>query len=225
MSSDKPRILVVEDDAQMRSLLKITLEREGYEVDAEPDGRAIQEVSVRFRPTLAILDVRLPVGPDGYQLARELRTGSDLPILFLTVADSLEARLAGFRAGADDYLGKPFSMEELVARVEALLRRSRRNPAPMRKVGDVVVDEVAHKVERSGETLDLTPTEYRLLHMLVEHADQVLTKDQLLSAVWGFDAYDANLVEVHMSSLRRKLEDKGKRLVHTVRGVGYVFRS
>jgi DNA-binding response OmpR family regulator len=214
----------VDDDAPIRSSLDITLRGEGYEVRAEADGSAIRQVSEEFRPDLAILDVHLPAGPDGCGIARRLRDLSDLPLLFLTSADSHEQRRAGFDAGADDYLIKPFSMDELTWRVKALLRRSGRQTSPVRQVGDVILDEDARTVRRSGEELELTRTEYRLLETLTSHPGNVLSKTQLLTQVWGFDAYDANLVEVHVSSLRRKLERHGQRVIHTVRGVGYVLR-
>ena len=216
---------MVEDDDPIRSALDVALRGEGYEVRAEPNGAQLQEVSDNFRPDLAVLDVRLPVGPDGYAMARILRASSDLPLLFLTAADGIDDRLAGFQAGADDYLVKPFSMAELLARVQALLRRAGRLASAVRQVGDVVIDEGARTVMRDGSKLDLTRTEYELLSMLAQHPGQVLSKTQLLTQVWGFDAYDANLVEVHMSALRRKLEAHGPRVVHTVRGMGYVLRA
>ena len=216
---------MVEDDDPIRSALDVSLRGEGYEVRAEPDGTRLAEVAEGFRPDLAVLDVRLPVGPDGYAMGRILRASSDLPVLFLTAADGLDDRLAGFEAGADDYMVKPFSMAELLARVQALLRRAGRLASAVRQVGDVVVDEGARVAMRNGTRLDLTPTEYELLAMLASHPGQVLSKTQLLTRVWGFDAFDANLVEVHMSALRRKLEANGPRIVHTVRGAGYVLRS
>jgi two-component system OmpR family response regulator len=158
-------------------------------------------------------------------MARLLRRTSGLPILFLTAADSVDDRLAGFQAGADDYLVKPFSMAELLARVQALLRRSGRLSSASWHVGDLVVDDAARMVVRAGVPLELTRTEYDLLTVLVQQIGTVLSKTQLLTQVWGFDAYDTNLVEVHMSALRRKLEAAGPRLVHTVRGAGYVLRA
>ena len=215
---------MVEDDRPIRSSLEVALRSEGYEVEAQPDARRIHEAAERFRPDLAILDVHLPGGPDGYGAARVLRSSSDIPILFLTAADGIEDRLAGFEAGGDDYLAKPFSMAELLARTRALLRRAGRLSSATRQVGDLVIDEGARTVVRSGTVLDLTRTEYDLLCVLAQHPGQVLSKVQLLTQVWGFDAYDVNLVEVHMSSLRRKLEARGPRLIQTVRGVGYVLR-
>ena len=224
VANHRARVLMVEDDAPIRSAVTVALRGEGYEVHDEPDGTALKQVAIEFRPDLAVLDVRLPVGPDGYAMARLLRDGSDLPILFLTAADGIDSRLAGFEAGADDYLIKPFSMAELLARVQALLRRSGRLTSAVWQLGDLVVDDAARTVVRAGEVIDLTRTEYGLLSVLAQNPGQVLTKVQLLTQVWGFDAYDTNLVEVHMSALRRKLEAFGPRLVHTVRGVGYVLR-
>jgi DNA-binding response OmpR family regulator len=225
MLSQRPRVLVVEDEAPIRTTLEVALRGEGYEVRAEPDGRALEEVFGAFRPDLAVLDVRLPVGPDGYSMAKTLRQSSDLPLLFLTAADAVEDRLAGFNAGADDYLIKPFSMAEFLARAQALLRRAGRLSSGSWQIGDLVVDDGARSVSRAGERLELTRTEYDLLSMLVQHVGKVLSKTQLLTSVWGFDAYDANLVEVHMSALRRKLESHGPRVIHTVRGAGYVLRA
>ena len=224
MLPQRPRVLVVEDDAPIRDTLDIALRAAGYEVQAEADGTSLIKVFEAFRPDLAVLDVRLPVGPDGYAMASMLRRRSDLPVLFLTAADAVEDRLAGFGAGGDDYLVKPFSMAELLARTQALLRRAGRLSSSTWQVGDVVVDDGARTVSRAGAVLELTRTEYDLLAMLAQHVGRVLSKTQLLTSVWGFEAYDTNLVEVHMSALRRKLEAKGPRLIQTVRGAGYVLR-
>ncbi len=224
MAKQKPRVLVVEDDRPIRSSLAVALAGEGYEVEAQADARAIQQVAERFRPDLAILDVRLPDGPDGYAAARLLGSSSDIPILFLTAADGIDDRLAGFEAGGDDYLAKPFSMAELLARTRALLRRAGRLSSAVQQISDLVIDDGARTVVRNGSVLDLTRTEYDLLSALAHHPGQVLSKVQLLTQVWGFEAYDTNLVEVHMSSLRRKLEAHGPRVIQTVRGVGYVVR-
>jgi two-component system, OmpR family, response regulator len=220
-----PRLLVIEDDGPIRAALEVALRGEGYVVRALADGRDVGSVVEDFRPDLAVLDVRLDGGPDGYALARSIRRRSTLPICFLTAADAVEDRLAGFDAGADDYVVKPFSMAELLARVQALLKRSGRLQSAAWQVGDLVVDDAARSVVRGGVPLDLTRTEYDLLAVLVRHVGTVLSKTQLLTQVWGFDAYDTNLVEVHMSALRRKLEQAGPRIVHTVRGAGYVLRA
>jgi DNA-binding response OmpR family regulator len=218
-------VLVVEDDNAVRSPLEVALRNEDYVVEACADGRGIEAVAAQFKPDLAVLDVRLPVGPDGYAMARILRGMSDQPILFLTAADAENERLSGFEAGADDYLVKPFSMAELLARVKALLRRSGRLSSAVLQFGDLLIDEGARSVVRNGQVVELTRTEYELLLALARHPGQVLSKVQLLTQVWGFDAYDANLVEVHVSALRRKLESTGARLVHTVRGMGYSLRA
>ncbi len=218
-------MLVVEDDPPIRGALDVALRGEGHQVLALEDGSRLLAAVDDFRPDLAVLDVRLGPGPDGYQLARSLRRQSTLPILFLTAADAVEDRLAGFDAGGDDYLVKPFSMAELLARVRSLLKRAGRLSSGCWQVGDLVVDDESRTVVRTGVRVDLTHTEYELLSVLVRHVGKVLSKTQLLTHVWGFDAYDANLVEVHMSALRRKLEQAGPRIIHTVRGAGYVLRS
>jgi len=218
------RALIVEDDAAIREAVALALRDDGYDVCAEADGAAALRAAARFRPDVAIVDVRLPPGPDGFVVARSLREASDLPVVFLTAADDLDARLAGFAIGADDYIVKPFSMSELLARLRAVLRRTGRLRAVVWQVGDLVVDEAARVVTRGGGPIELTPTEFELLAVFGRHRGRVLTKVELLSLVWGYDAYDPNLVEVHISALRAKLEARGERLIHTVRGAGYVLR-
>jgi two-component system, OmpR family, response regulator len=219
-----PRLIVIEDDVALREALTVALQGEGYEVMAAPDGSTFVDTIGSFRPDLALLDVRLPEGPDGLSLARRLRATSDVPVLFLTAADTVQDRLAGFDAGGDDYLVKPFSMAELLARVHALLRRSGRLASVTWQVDDLIVDEGARTVTRGGEAIELTRTEFDLLAALGKRIGKVVPKPQLLTLVWEFDSYDPNLVEVHVSALRRKLEAHGPRLIHTVRGVGYVLR-
>lgn len=221
----KPRVLVVEDDDAIRIGLRSTLQGQNYDVRAESTGVGITAAAEEFRPDLAILDVRLGSGPDGYQVAQTLRKTSDLPIIFLTAADDLESRLAGFEAGGDDYLIKPFSMPELLARANALLRRSGRLEAGVWQLDDLVVDEEARVVTRGGKPVPLTQIEFQVLCQLMRHPGKVLSKVRLMSAVWGFEFYDPNLVEKHVGSLRRKLEELGPRLVHTVRGSGYVLKG
>lgn len=224
MTRDKAAILVVEDDQAIRRSLDIALRRADYEVRVEQDGQGLAQAMRDFDPDLAILDVRLPEGPDGFAIARRLRRETDLPILFLTAAEEPADRLEGFQAGGDHYLVKPYEVDELLARVKALLRRAGREKYPVWRVGDVLVETSTRTVVRGDTKLDLTRTEYELLAVLVQEAGNVLSKEQLLSRVWGFDAYDTNLVEVHLSSLRRKMEACGPRMVHTLRGAGYVLR-
>jgi two-component system OmpR family response regulator len=156
----------------------------------------------------------------GFELARALRAARDLPIVFLTARDTVQDRLEGFELGADDYLVKPFALEELLARVRAVLRRTGRLGAAI-EAGDVVVDEQAGLATRAGFPLELTATELRLLAYLLRQRGVVLSKHQLLTQVWGYDAYDPNVVEVHVSALRRKLERQGPRILETIRGLGY----
>ena len=224
MQTSLPRALVVEDDPAIREAVSMALRDDGYEVRAEADGEAALRSAEGFRPDVAIVDVRLPPGPDGIGVARALREASDLPVLFLTAADGLEDRLAGFAVGADDYIVKPFSMAELLARLRAVLRRAGRLQSAVWQVGDLVVDEAARVVQSAGEPVELTPTEFELLVALGRQRGRVVSKVQLLSLVWGYDAYDPNVVEVHISALRGKLEARGGRLIHTVRGAGYVLR-
>ncbi|HZQ88015.1 MAG TPA: response regulator transcription factor [Acidimicrobiales bacterium] len=224
MSSRQARVLVVEDDPDVRYIVDVALKQTGYAVALEASGNNLQRVAAAFRPDLAILDVTFPRGPDGLTLARQLRDVSTVPILFLTAMASLEDRLAGFNAGGDDYLVKPFAIAELLARVRALLLRSGRLEAPAFEIGDCTIDVDGRIVTRGGRDITLTRTEFDLLATLARDPGKVLSKPQLLARVWGFDAYDVHLVEVHMSSLRRKLHAHGTPLIQTVRGVGYVLR-
>ncbi len=218
------RVLVVEDDEAIRTALAIALALQDWEVRAEAHGREISAIVDDFRPDLAILDVGLPEGPNGLGLARLLRAATDAPILFVTAADSLEERLAGFEAGGDDYVVKPFAVAEVIARARVLLRRAGRLASAVWQVGDLRLDEADRGVARNGVELTLTPTEYQLLLALIRRPGTVITKQQMLGRAWDLPA-DANVVEVHISALRRKLEAHGPRLIHTVRGAGYVLRQ
>ncbi|HWM20449.1 MAG TPA: response regulator transcription factor [Ilumatobacteraceae bacterium] len=219
--SSPARLLIVEDDGSLREGLAAVLIAHGFDVRAESDGRHFEEVAESFRPDLAILDIGLPVGDDGFQLAQRLRATSDVPVLFVTAADALQDRLRGFELGADDYLVKPFAMAELLARVRAVLRRCGRLVSPVHQIRDLVVDEMERVVTRAGTRIELTGTEFELLATLARTPGHVYSKVRLLSLVWGFDEYDPNLVEVHISAVRRKLEAHGSRLIHTERGAGY----
>lgn len=226
MEAEGARVLLVEDDSAVRDAVEIAFRGEGFDVRAEADGSEIQQIVRTFQPDVAILDVRLPTGPDGYTMVKQLRQLDDLPVVLLTSADSLDDRLTGFKAGADDYVSKPFSMAELLARVQALLRRSGRSSDATYRIGDLVVVDATRTVTRGGVEIDFTRTEYALLTVLCRSAGEVLSRKQLLQEVWGgYDYYADNVVEVHLSALRRKLEAHGPRIIHTVRSVGYVLRA
>jgi DNA-binding response OmpR family regulator len=219
---DEPigRVVVVEDEQPVRDAVCGALVAERFTAaafDDMPDPRDV----LALAPDLAILDILLP-GGDGFQLARSLRQRRELPIIFLTARDAVSDRVAGLELGADDYLIKPFALEELMARVRAVLRRRGTIPQVL-EVERLLVDDEHGFATRAGRELGLTSTELRLLAFLMRHRGQALSKDQLLTQVWGYDAYDHNLVEVHISALRRKLEAHGPRLIHTVRGIGYRF--
>jgi two-component system, OmpR family, response regulator len=218
------RVLLAEDEDTLREALAAALTREGLHVAAVADGAEAAALAASFCPDIAVLDVMLP-GEDGLTLARRLRRDHELPILLLTARDEVEDRLAGFDAGADDYVGKPFVLQELLARVRALLRRSGRAHAAALSVGDLLVDEAANRVVYGGAPVALTATELRLLGFLARHPGQVFSKLQLLTQVWGYEHYDPNVVEVQVSALRRKLEAHGPRVLHTARGLGYQLRA
>jgi DNA-binding response OmpR family regulator len=222
--TSRPRVLVVEDDAALRRALVATLDASGFEVLGLADGLELTDEVDRFRPDLAVLDVGFGTGPDGFTQARLLRGQHGVPVIFVTAADALEDRLRGFEVGADDYLVKPFAMAELLARARVVLRRSGRLSSPTIEVRDLLVDEANRLVRRGGEVVELTKTEFEVLCALAREPGRVLSKVQLLALVWGFDEFAPNLVEVHVSSLRRKLEVHGPRVIHTERGEGYVLR-
>ncbi|GID28827.1 response regulator transcription factor [Paractinoplanes brasiliensis] len=217
------RVLVVEDEEAIRDPLTAALRAAGHEVRACADGAGFEAVVDAFRPDLTLLDVHLPGGRDGFELARVLSGRSDCAVLMVTARDAVADRLAGFGAGADDYVVKPFATAEVLARVAAVLRRLGRVPSTV-QVADLIVDEGARIATRAGHPLPLTGTEFKLLAYLTGHRGRILSKTQLLTQVWGYDEYDPNLVEVHVSALRRKLEQHGPRLIHTARGLGYVLR-
>ena len=225
MTPTSARVLVVDDDASLRELLVAALQREGWTVEAVGSASAAERALESFQPDLAILDIRLGAGPDGFTLAKRVRQRSDLPLIFLTEQTSVEDRLAGFETGGDDYLPKPFVLAELVARVRALLRRSGRSVSNILQIGPLKIDESGRRATLGSRNLELTRIEFELLTTLARQADRVASKTALLTQVWGFDGYDQNLVEVHVSSLRRKLGGDGKDLIQTVRGVGYVLRT
>ena len=224
------RILVVDDDQAVRDSLRRSLAFNGYDVELAGDGLAALESIARSRPDAVVLDVMMP-RLDGLEACRRLRSaGEDLPILVLTARDAVSDRVAGLDAGADDYLPKPFALEELLARLRALLRRTQ--PAYSSESGqlsfaDLTLDPLAREVTRGERTVRLTRTEFNLLELLMRHPRQVLTRSQILEEVWGFDfPTTSNSLEVYVGYLRRKTEAAGEpRLIHTVRGIGYALRE
>jgi two-component system, OmpR family, response regulator len=219
---DQMRVLVVEDDPSARGLLVAILEDDGYDVLALAEGSAALVAASTFTPDVALLDSGLP-GITGGEVARRLRQTSDVPIIFVTAADSAEDISTGFKLGADDYIVKPFDAEELSWRVRAVLRRTGHVVAQVLESGDLRIDEGGVSVTRAGSPVVLTDIEFRLLSVLVRNSSRVVSKDQLFSQVWGYSA-KPHLLAVHMHSLRRKLEAHGPRIIHTVRGNGYVLR-
>ena len=225
------RILLVDDDANLRHALTYSLKQEGFEVLGADDGKAGLESFRRDKPDVVVLDVMMP-GLDGLEVCRRIRAESDVPIVMLTARDSEVDRIVGLEIGADDYLGKPFSTRELVARVRAMLRRSRRSmerPSSEQYAADgLILDTVRHRVTRDGAEVTLTPKEFELLAFLIAHKGQVFGRDQLLASVWGFDfAGDSRTVDTHVKTLREKLGENADRprWIETVRGVGYRFRE
>jgi two-component system response regulator MprA len=227
------RILVVDDDRAVRESLRRSLEFNGYQVELASDGQAALESVTSTRPDAMVLDVMMP-RLDGLEVCRRLRgTGDDLPILVLTARDLVSDRVAGLDAGADDYLPKPFALEELLARLRALLRRAvaDQNPAvktaPPLHFADLEMDLGTREVRRGDRSISLTRTEFALLELLLSHPKQVLTRSRILEEVWGYDfPTSGNALEVYVGYLRRKTEAAGEpRLIHTVRGVGYVLRE
>lgn len=226
---EKRTVLVVDDEEYIRDLVRTALSFSGFDVAVAADGVGALNDIQRLRPDIVILDVNMP-GFDGFEVVRRLRDAGDpTPVIFLTARDSAEDKLSGFTKGGDDYVTKPFSLEELVARVEAVLRRTApAEPAavPVLTYADLEMDEKAHRVRRSDRALELAPTEFNLLRYFMMNAEKVLSKQQILDHVWHYDfAGDPNVVETYVSYLRKKTEALGPRLIHTVRGFGYVLRE
>ncbi|SOX57039.1 DNA-binding response regulator [Mycobacterium ahvazicum] len=218
-SGTAARVLVVEDSEAIREMVGEALTDAGYFTAMRPDGAGLEDVLDGFRPDLVVLDVMMP-GRDGFELIDVIRDWGQTGIVLLTARDGLPDRLRGLDGGADDYVVKPFELAELISRVGAVLRRRGRLPAVV-QCGDLTLDLDAAVATRAETALDLTGTELRLLGFLVEQRGRIVSTGQILTALWGYDAYDANLVHVHVSGLRRKLEAHGPRILHTVRGIGY----
>jgi two-component system, OmpR family, response regulator MprA len=217
------RILVVEDDRRLAATLERVLSAEGHQVDVVWDGLEALRRARERAPDLAILDVMLP-GLDGIGVCRRLRATAQFPILMLTALSGTEERVRGLDSGADDYLAKPFAYQELLARVRALLRRA--GPADQLQFGDLAIEPSSRGVWRGSRLILLTATEFGLLEHFLRHPRQVLTREQLLEAVWRGEPESDNVVAVYVGYLRQKLEEAGEpRLIHTVRGAGYSLRD
>lgn len=220
----KPLILVVDDDEKITSLLKRILIYEGYEVLVAGNGYTALSLATR-QPDLIILDLMLP-DLDGVEVCRKIRQQSDVPILMLTARDETADRVLGLDSGADDYLVKPFALEELLARIRALLRRHRAGEKEILKYADLLLNTATREAQRGNRIFQLTAKEYELLEFFLRHPRQVLTREELMTKIWGYDySGESNVLEVYIGYLRSKLEAGGEpRLIHTVRGVGYVLK-
>ena len=229
-TSSAPRILVVDDEEHITELLAMALGYQGYEVERAATGREALDAVVRKAPDLMILDVMMPE-LDGFEVARRLRldegAATRVPIIFLTAKDATQDKVQGLRLGSDDYVTKPFSIEELVERAKAVLRRSSGAGGGGTKLSfaDLELDEETREVRRDGRLIELTPTEHKLLRYLLANARRVLTRDQILEAVWDYTfAGNASVLETYISYLRQKVDATDPPLIHTVRGVGYSLR-
>jgi two-component system, OmpR family, response regulator len=222
------RILTVDDETSLTELLSMALRYEGWEVTTASSGLAAVKAAREVRPDAIVLDMMLP-DFDGMEVMRRIRAEEpDVPVIFLTAKDGLEDRIAGLTAGGDDYVTKPFSLEELVARLRALLRRSGATLARTESsliVGDLALDEDSHEVTRAGELINLTATEFELLRYLMRNPRRVLSKAQILDRVWNYDfGGQANVVELYISYLRKKIDADRPPMIHTMRGAGYVLK-
>ncbi len=222
------RVLVVDDEVYIRDLVSSALRIASMEPITAANGDDAVRIATREQPDLVVLDVGLP-GMDGFQVCRTLRdAGNQTPVVFLTARDGKEDMLQGFTKGGDDYITKPFSIDELVARVRAVLRRTQQQGPTTSTLAcaDLTLDEATMRVARGGDTVSLSPTEFKLLRFLLAHSEQVVSKAQILDHVWEYD-FDGNasVVENYISYLRKKIDDREPKLIHTVRGFGYVLRT
>lgn len=235
MTSSSPtrpeaRVLIVDDEPTIVELLSVSLKFQGFEVETASNGPEGLDRARAFRPDAVILDIMMP-GMDGYGMLRRLRAdGSDVPVLFLTAKDGVEDKVAGLTLGADDYVTKPFSLEELIARLRTVLRRagklSDRERSSRITFADIELDEETHEVWKAGTPVPLSPTEFTLLRYFMVNAGTVLSKPRILDHVWHYDfSGDVGVVESYVSYLRRKIDTGDRPLIHTLRGVGYVMRE
>jgi two-component system, OmpR family, response regulator len=224
------KVLVVDDEENIRQLLSVSLKFQGYEVETAADGPAALDRCRIAKPDVLVLDVMMP-GMDGFGLLRRLRAdGVEAPALFLSARDTVEDKINGLTIGGDDYVTKPFSLEEVVARLQVLLRRSgfddQKRASSKITFADIELDDETHEVFKAGELVALSPTEFTLLRYFMVNAGTVLSKPRILDHVWNYDfGGEVNVVESYVSYLRRKLDTGDKRLIHTLRGVGYVMRE
>jgi len=222
------RVLVVDDEPTLAELLSMALRYEGWDVRSAGDGMGAVRTARDFRPDAVVLDMMLP-DIDGLEVLRRLRGETpDVPVLFLTAKDSVEDRITGLTAGGDDYVTKPFSLEEVVARLRGLMRRMGRSPMRAESqlhVGDLSLDEDSHEVRRGGDLITLTATEFELLRYLMRNPKRVLSKSQILDRVWSYDfGGRSSIVEIYISYLRKKIDADAEPMIHTVRGVGYLIK-
>ncbi|HVB74082.1 MAG TPA: response regulator transcription factor [Ktedonobacteraceae bacterium] len=238
-AEDQPTlsVLVIDDDENIIELIKLGLKYEGFQVESTSTGADGLAVAQRLNPAMIVLDLLLP-DVDGLEVCNRLRsnpTTRDIPILMLTAKDNVRDRIAGLEIGADDYLAKPFDFDELVARIRAILRRARRGKSDEDQAneqvltfGDLILNDATHEVTRAGRQIDLTSTEYNLLHLFMSHPRQILDRQTILNRVWGYDFMgETNIIEVYVRYLREKIEDEPStpRLIQTVRGSGYILKG
>jgi two-component system OmpR family response regulator len=227
MSDRPPKILVVDDEENIRFLVESALQLAGMETEGADDGRAGLQLATAWRPDLIVLDVMMPE-LDGFEVLQRLRdSGSRTPVIFLTARDSTDDRVRGLTAGGDDYMVKPFAVAELVARVQLRLQQAgQATKHTVLRCADLELDTEAHRVTRAGTIVQLSPTEYKLLHYLLENTGRVLARTQVLEHVWQYDfGGDSSVVDTYVSYLRRKLDHVEPKLIHTIRGVGFCLRA
>jgi two-component system OmpR family response regulator len=228
--ANEARLLVVDDEPNILELLSASLRFAGFDVATATNGTDALDVARTYRPDLLVLDVMMP-GMDGFEVVRQLRGGGErTPVLFLTARDATDDKVTGLTLGGDDYVTKPFSLEEVIARVRTVLRRTSRevtsSPSATLTFMDIELDDDTHEVRKAGETVALSPTEFKLLRYFLQNPSRVLSKAQILDHVWHYDfGGDANVVESYVSYLRRKIDTTEPRLLHTIRSVGYVLRA
>ena len=221
----QPAVLIVDDEPQIRDFLEMGFAYEGFRVLQATTGPEAIRMAIEHQPDIIILDIMLP-DLDGLEVTRQLRRCYDVPIIMLTAKDEIDDRVTGLDRGADDYLTKPFAFRELMARTRAVLRRRGNNLADILTFQDITLDRGTHQVTLREQSIDLTPREFDLLELFLMHPRQVLSRDIILSRVWGYDYEgDDNIVEVYVRHLREKLHDNPPRLLQTVRGVGYTLRG